>query len=128
SQSPNDEEGDSSTEDGSAEAAPIQNEGVVPLATQIKDNVTSEGNNLSFSIGGGSGLSDVSQTEVRRSSRPKSQPVRFNDCVVSSNVTYGKKTIGSKWIYRIKYKASGEIDRYKASLVAQGFDQKEGLD
>ncbi|GJT19476.1 ribonuclease H-like domain-containing protein [Tanacetum coccineum] len=37
-------------------------------------------------------------------------------------------TIGSKWIYRIKYKASGEIDRYKDRLVAQGFGQREGLD
>ncbi|GJX71818.1 hypothetical protein Tco_0308989 [Tanacetum coccineum] len=72
SQSPNDEEGDSSTEDGSAGAVPIQNKGVVPLATQIEDNVTSEGNSPSFSIGGGSDLRDVSQTEVRRSSRPKS--------------------------------------------------------
>ncbi|GJT62664.1 ribonuclease H-like domain-containing protein [Tanacetum coccineum] len=43
SQSPNDEEGDSSPEDGSAGAVPIQNERAVPLATQIEDNVTSEG-------------------------------------------------------------------------------------
>nr|GEX95261.1 uncharacterized mitochondrial protein AtMg00810-like [Tanacetum cinerariifolium] len=39
-----------------------------------------------------------------------------------------KKTIGSKWIYKIKYKASGELDKYKARLVAQGFGQREGLD
>ncbi|GJY18129.1 ribonuclease H-like domain-containing protein [Tanacetum coccineum] len=31
-------------------------------------------------------------------------------------------------IYHIKYKSSGEIDRYKARLVAQGFGQKEGID
>nr|GEW18890.1 ribonuclease H-like domain-containing protein [Tanacetum cinerariifolium] len=58
SQSPNDEDGDSSTEDGKARASPIQNERVVPLATQKEDNVTFEGNNLSFSIGGSSGLRD----------------------------------------------------------------------
>ncbi|GJV69328.1 ribonuclease H-like domain-containing protein [Tanacetum coccineum] len=38
-----------------------------------------------------------------------------------------RKEIGSKWIFMIKYK-SGEIDRYKARLVAQGFGQKEGID
>ncbi|GKC18756.1 ribonuclease H-like domain-containing protein, partial [Tanacetum coccineum] len=39
-----------------------------------------------------------------------------------------RKAIGSKWIFKIKYKSSGEINRYKARLVAQGFNQKEGID
>ncbi|GJW35938.1 ribonuclease H-like domain-containing protein [Tanacetum coccineum] len=39
----------------------------------------------------------------------------------------GRKAIGSKWIYKIKFRSSGEIDRYKARLVAQGFRQKEGI-
>ncbi|GKB21306.1 ribonuclease H-like domain-containing protein [Tanacetum coccineum] len=32
-----------------------------------------------------------------------------------------RKAIGSKWIFKIKFKSSGEIDRYKARLIAQGF-------
>ncbi|GJX05344.1 ribonuclease H-like domain-containing protein [Tanacetum coccineum] len=40
----------------------------------------------------------------------------------------GRKAIRSKWIYKIKFRSSGEIDRYKARLVAQGFGQKEGTD
>nr|GEW20992.1 ribonuclease H-like domain-containing protein [Tanacetum cinerariifolium] len=40
----------------------------------------------------------------------------------------GRKAIGSKWIYKIKYESSGEIDRFKARLLAQGFGQKEGID
>ncbi|GKA48096.1 ribonuclease H-like domain-containing protein, partial [Tanacetum coccineum] len=40
----------------------------------------------------------------------------------------GRKAIGSKWIYKIKFRSSGEIDRYKARLVAQGFGQKKGID
>ncbi|GKB21958.1 ribonuclease H-like domain-containing protein [Tanacetum coccineum] len=40
----------------------------------------------------------------------------------------GRKPIGSKWIWKIKYKDSGEIKRYKARLVVKGFSQKEGFD
>jgi len=40
----------------------------------------------------------------------------------------GKKTIGCSWIYKIKYKSDGIVDRYKAHLVAKGYTQLEGLD
>ena len=36
--------------------------------------------------------------------------------------------IGCKWVYRIKYKENGDIDKYKERLVANGFAQKEGID
>ncbi|GJV03027.1 ribonuclease H-like domain-containing protein [Tanacetum coccineum] len=39
-----------------------------------------------------------------------------------------RKVIGSKWIFKIKYKSSDEINRFKARSVAQGFGQKEGID
>jgi hypothetical protein len=36
--------------------------------------------------------------------------------------------VGSKWVFRIKRKANGEIERYKACLVAKGFHQQPGID
>lgn len=39
-----------------------------------------------------------------------------------------RKAIGSKWFFKIKRNALGEIERYKGRLVAQGFSQRPGLD
>ncbi|XP_022024710.1 uncharacterized mitochondrial protein AtMg00810-like [Helianthus annuus] len=36
--------------------------------------------------------------------------------------------VGSKWIFRTKFKADGSIERYKARMVAQGFTQIPRLD
>ncbi|GMP68770.1 hypothetical protein CsSME_00028274 [Camellia sinensis var. sinensis] len=40
----------------------------------------------------------------------------------------GRKTIGNKWVLKIKRKADGSIERYKARLVAKGYTQREGVD
>ena len=40
----------------------------------------------------------------------------------------GKKAIGTKWVYKLKHKPDGSIDRYKARLVAKGYAQEKGID
>ena len=40
----------------------------------------------------------------------------------------GAKPIGCKWIFKTKKDSKGNVERYKAHLVAKGFTQKEGID
>ena len=40
----------------------------------------------------------------------------------------GRKAIGSKWIFKQKRDADGNVERYKARLVAQGYNQTYGVD
>ncbi|GKE26579.1 ribonuclease H-like domain-containing protein [Tanacetum coccineum] len=51
-----------------------------------------------------------------------------NNTWTLTDLPIGRKTIDNKWIYKIKYKASGQVDKHKARVVAKGFSQIEGID
>ena len=40
----------------------------------------------------------------------------------------GKRAIGSKQVFKIKYLPNGQVERYKVRLVAKGFTQSAGID
>eukprot|EP00253_Pinus_taeda_P026081 PITA_26081 len=40
----------------------------------------------------------------------------------------GRKTVGCKWVFKLKRGVNDTEDRYKARLVAKGFSQKAGVD
>ncbi|XP_072087067.1 uncharacterized protein [Arachis hypogaea] len=60
----------------------------------------------------------------------KEELQQFEKNQVWSLVPYpnGKKVTGAKWIFRNKLGEDGSIVRNKARLVAQGYDQEEGID
>ncbi|GJY82785.1 putative ribonuclease H-like domain-containing protein, partial [Tanacetum coccineum] len=45
-----------------------------------------------------------------------------------SDLPFGKKAIGTKWVYRNNKDERGVVVRNKARLVAQGYRQEEGID
>ncbi|GJQ96310.1 ribonuclease H-like domain-containing protein [Tanacetum coccineum] len=120
------------------------------FATSMGETSTSEGNdhNNSESFAQGNLPQNISQgqPDIGRSSRVPKMPAKFNALcgltivrrileALNRNNTWticdlpeGRKAIGSKWLWKIKYKSSGEIKRYKARVMAKGFSQREGFD
>ena len=56
-----------------------------------------------------------------------SHDVIFFDCEVIQRPK-DKTLVGCRWIFAVKYKADGEIERYKLRLVANGHTQTYGID
>ena len=44
------------------------------------------------------------------------------------DLPYSCRPIGYKWVFKTKHDAKGRVERYKTSLVAKGYNQREGID
>jgi len=93
-------------------------------------------------------VADTASTRVLLS--PSSEPLAFSDAdkyiawydamcdeikTLHSNHMWSlvpfhpsMNVVGSRWVYQIKCRVDGNIERYKACLVARGFTQQEGID
>lgn len=54
--------------------------------------------------------------------------IQSNDTWELVDLPEGRKSIGCKWVFKIKRDQANEIARFKARLVAQGFSQRFGVD
>lgn len=64
----------------------------------------------------------------REAMNSKLDALRRNGTWTLSALPPGKTPIGCKWVYRIKYRSNGSIERHKARLVVLGNRQIEGVD
>ena len=60
--------------------------------------------------------------------RSELQALQANGTWTLTSLPAGKTSIGCRWVYKIKHRSDGSIERYKARLVAKGFTQLEGVD
>jgi len=56
------------------------------------------------------------------------QALQDNGTWEISDLPPNKKALGCKWVFKIKYKSDGTVERYKARLVIFGNHQVEGID
>ena len=43
------------------------------------------------------------------------------------NAPKGVKSIGCRWVYKVKYNTDGSVNRYKAQLVVKGYVQQHDI-
>nr|GEV57641.1 ribonuclease H-like domain-containing protein [Tanacetum cinerariifolium] len=117
-QAPNDE--------GSAQpCSSSADDSEVDLVTSMGDNSSSEGSVPSNS--GPLSQFDLPGTVVKAMNN-EIEALNRNDTWTICDIPPRRKGVGSKWLWKIKYKFTGEIERYKARVVSKSFSQREGFD
>ena len=60
--------------------------------------------------------------------KKKIQALEKNGTWELAKLSKENNLVGRKWIFTVRYKANGSVDRYKVRLVAKGFMQSYGID
>ncbi|GKA56332.1 ribonuclease H-like domain-containing protein [Tanacetum coccineum] len=112
-------------------------------ATSIDENIHPEGNvsdetdisdNFSFAFNFNKSIEptcykdDILDSNWIDAMNAKIEALNRDHTCIITDLPANRKPIGCKWIFKIKYKVNGEIERYKARLVAKCFNQREGID
>ncbi|KAG3231278.1 hypothetical protein PI124_g23628 [Phytophthora idaei] len=68
------------------------------------------------------------QVHWRKAIRAELKSMRLRGVFRAAKLPNGQRAIGTKRVFKIKRKADGSIEKYKARLVAKDFKQKYGID
>ena len=68
-------------------------------------------------------VSGPDQIHWRKAIQAELESMRLRGAFRAAKLPTGHRAIGTKWVFKIKHKADGSIDKYKARLVAKGFKQ-----
>nr|KAJ0208918.1 hypothetical protein LSAT_V11C400204180 [Lactuca sativa] len=75
----------------------------------------------------------VSSTRCKKAMQKEVTALEQNNTWELTLLPPGKKVMERKpstpkWVYKMKYKSNGEVERYKGRLVDKGYTQMEGMD
>jgi hypothetical protein len=70
----------------------------------------------------------ISDPKWREAMQEEMRALHKNNTWELVELPSGKKAVGCKWVFTVKHKADGSVERYKARLVAKGFTQTYGID
>ncbi|KAJ9561212.1 hypothetical protein OSB04_006372 [Centaurea solstitialis] len=103
-----------------------------PMANIAKGNLSPEAKIFTTSLYSEEIPTSVEQSleskDWREAMKTEMDALRKNDTWESVFFPMKKKTVGCRWVFTIKHKPDGTIERYKARLVAKGYTQTYGID
>ena len=70
----------------------------------------------------------VKSSKWRQAMDAEIRSIEKNETWSLTELQAGAKKIGVKWIYKTKLNEFGEVDKFKARLIAKGYAQQHGVD
>ena len=67
-------------------------------------------------------------TEWKQATNSEFESLIQNDTLELVSMPEGKNIVGNKWVFKVKRDENGDVQRYKARLMAQGYSQTERVD
>uniref|UniRef100_A0AAV1U9M7 Reverse transcriptase Ty1/copia-type domain-containing protein n=1 Tax=Peronospora matthiolae TaxID=2874970 RepID=A0AAV1U9M7_9STRA len=99
-----------------------------PVFWRVSANVIETAVDLSEPSTFEAAVSGPDQVHWREAIQAELESMRLREVFRASKLPKGHRTIVTKWLFKIKRKADGSIDKYKTRLVAKGFKQQNGMD
>ena len=73
-------------------------------------------------------MSSPQATQWRKAMEEEIDSLKLNKTWELVDLPDRRRPVTNKWVYKIKRHPNGDIDRFKARLVARGYTQKKGID
>ncbi|GKC38568.1 putative ribonuclease H-like domain-containing protein [Tanacetum coccineum] len=110
------------------DTAEIQNTGIFGSAFDDEDLDTYNSPFADQVMGAEADFNNVEPSTIVEAMQEELLQFKIQKVWTLVDLPYGKKAIGTKWVYRNKKDKRGIVVRNKARLVGQGYKQEEGID